>query len=551
MHFLSLCRKQPTWTLGIGFFLFYILNTWNLPITDPVESNYALTAMEMLNRGQWLSPLIYGQPWFDKPILTYWVLMLSFKCFGFSDWAARLPFSITAVGSILLMYYSAIRITANKKLAVILAIMTGTSLEFWYISHAILTDGLLFFFSLGIFTFAYLAFQNHDKTAISKAYVCAALAVLTKGPVGIVLPGIILIVFLLIRKNKSTRDWKLLFDPRSMAYFLIIALPWYASMYTTYGQAFIDGFLGLHNYIRATIPEHPNQNWWFLYLIEWPLSTLPWTGLTIYELIYGKRSDWQRYLLTWGLLVYGFYTLMATKYITYTFIGIIPFLFLSAQGLVTLQKRLKTNHQIHSGLWCSLPVILLIGLVAGALWWVPQGTDHILLLLGSLISLALAVFAWTRKNPITLFASISASAICFFLTLTFTLTPIISASSGQALWQATPNKNRAILYYFEDYRTSLSYYSGQPMYELSTEPETFTNVWDKGKNIMPFSTLNRPLNQLKVGQYVVIYVADKHAKAFKASAIYDKMKALTTINEVTIYVPKISPQTKKDVSLKG
>lgn len=72
------------------------------------------------------------------------------------------------------------------------------------------------------------------------------------------------------------------------------------------------------------------------------------------------------------------------------------------------------------------------------------------------------------------------------------------------------------------------------MYELSTDPETFTNVWDKGKNIMPFSTLNRPLNQLKAGQYVVIYVDAKHAKAFKASAIYDKMKALTIINEVTI-----------------
>ena len=105
----------------------------------------------------------------------------------------------------------------------------------------------------------------------------------------------------------------------------------------------IEEFLGLHNVVRATIPEHPEQNWWFMYFVLWPVSLLPWTGLTIYELIYGERNSWFKYLLTWGLGVFIFYNLMATKYITYTVLCIIPFIILTAQGYIRLKGHLLRN----------------------------------------------------------------------------------------------------------------------------------------------------------------------------------------------------------------
>ena len=69
-----------------------------------------------------------------------------------------------------------------------------STLQFWYISHAIITDGFLLLFTLAIFGYSYLAFTNNDKSAMVKAYIAAALAVITKGPIGIILPGLILLI---------------------------------------------------------------------------------------------------------------------------------------------------------------------------------------------------------------------------------------------------------------------------------------------------------------------------------------------------------------------
>ena len=65
--------------LSYGFYNAY------LPITDPVESNYVLSAITMLKHNSWISPMIYDQVWYDKPPLTYWALMISYKLFGISD----------------------------------------------------------------------------------------------------------------------------------------------------------------------------------------------------------------------------------------------------------------------------------------------------------------------------------------------------------------------------------------------------------------------------------------------------------------------------------
>ena len=84
-----------TAVLALVFFLLY---NQVLPVTDPVEANYALTAREMLESGDWLSPRIYGAYWFDKPVMTYWLLASSFAAFGLNEWAARLPGGSGSVG---------------------------------------------------------------------------------------------------------------------------------------------------------------------------------------------------------------------------------------------------------------------------------------------------------------------------------------------------------------------------------------------------------------------------------------------------------------------
>lgn len=86
-------KEHPYLVLGL---LFLAANQL-LAVTDSAESNYALTAKEMIQSGDWLSPQIYGHYWYDKPIFYYWELDLSFRLFGINEWAARFPAAVTGI----------------------------------------------------------------------------------------------------------------------------------------------------------------------------------------------------------------------------------------------------------------------------------------------------------------------------------------------------------------------------------------------------------------------------------------------------------------------
>ena len=122
--------------LSYGFYNAY------LPITDPVESNYVLSAITMLKHNSWISPMIYDQVWYDKPPLTYWALMISYKLFGISDFTSRIPNTLIAGGSVALMYHLVYRIKESTHIAITSAILLFGALQFWYISHAVINRRL-------------------------------------------------------------------------------------------------------------------------------------------------------------------------------------------------------------------------------------------------------------------------------------------------------------------------------------------------------------------------------------------------------------------------
>ena len=102
-------EKQSYRTLIMTSFIFllsFVFFFWGaslLPVTDPVESNYALTAKEMVLSGNFMSPQIYHTYWFDKPIMIYWLTALSYVIFGFTDWAARIPSALCGALTITLL----------------------------------------------------------------------------------------------------------------------------------------------------------------------------------------------------------------------------------------------------------------------------------------------------------------------------------------------------------------------------------------------------------------------------------------------------------------
>lgn len=341
-----------------------------LVVTDPIESNYVLTAKEMLASGDYFSPRIFGNYWYDKPIFFYWELIAAFKLFGINDFAARFFPALFGMAGIFLTYAFTTHLY-DKKTGFLTSLILLTTLEYFYLSKAIITDITLFVFYSACLMAFYLAYSEHRPRWYYLAYACAALAVLTKGPIGLLQPGLIILLFLAWR-----RDFKALLHIKlfsGLALFFLITCLWYLPMYELHGSAFISQFIGVHNVLRATVSEHPQYNVWYYYTVIFVLGFMPWS-LTLplawrdYHLSRKVKAAWRekhlplpalsmktQFLIIWAVTIFITYQLMATKYMTYTFPYMIPL----AIGFAQYLKG-------HQRLVINLSAFILAVYVAGA-----------------------------------------------------------------------------------------------------------------------------------------------------------------------------------------
>lgn len=229
---------------NIGILLIYSLVVFFignqlLPITDPVESNYVETAKEMILTGNYFSPVIYGNYWYDKPILFYLELIAAFQWFGFTDFAARFfPAVFSTIGLFLTYGFGAC--LAGRRQGLAAALILGTSLEYWYIGHAVITDMTLFVTVSGTLIAFYLGWSRNRPVYYYLAFAAAALAVLTKGPIGLCLPGLIILLFLLVQRSlRSLLSWHILLG---FLLFAALCAVWYYPMYRMHGMDFVDTF---------------------------------------------------------------------------------------------------------------------------------------------------------------------------------------------------------------------------------------------------------------------------------------------------------------------
>lgn len=477
---------------GAAFFLFILLGN-RLPITDPVESNYALTAKEMILSNDWLSPRIYGQVWFDKPIMIYWLIGAMFKILGLSEVAARcIPAFFGACGVVLSEWF--VSKIANPQQGLIAAGILGTSLQYFMISKLLIPDIVLFVFDSAALVFFFLGyFENRAKKWwYLLIYPCMALAVLTKGPVGVLLPGLIIIVFLGLEKNWSELKRMRIFS--GLFLFSLIALPWYLLMYAKHGESFLNTFFGVHNYLRATVSEHPKDNVFYYYFFVFILSTLPWTGLAIGGLYTGFKGLRQKnakmsLLIIWSAIYFIFYSFMATKYLTYTFPMLFPVVVL-ASFFVDAELQSTSRRQFFLVL---LPLSLfLFGTIAACYKYV--GKD---LFVGmAVVACLLLAFTWWKsdKNNIhkTLFTGLC-TTIVFYIFLSATALPTIAETRSDKNSLA-----KLLNMYYEHkigaygfYNTSSVFYTGQIIVKI--EPKVESNN-DSGqswsaKYTMPKSNL--------------------------------------------------------------
>lgn len=428
-------RSHPYITLFIFTMLIYLAGNQLLAITDTAESNYALTAKEMVLSGDWISPQIYGRYWYDKPIFYYWELALSFALFGFNEMAARLPAAVLGSASVLFTYWFARR-CYGEKAGWLSALILGTSVECWVLSKAVITDSTLFLFMSAYIAFFYLGYSENRKYYFL-CYIFAALATLTKGPIGILLPGLACLLFLIYKKDIREMAHVHLFS--GLLLFTLIAGAWYGTMCYLHGNDFLLNFIGVHNVLRATVSEHPSHNKWYFYIIIYFAGFAPWSffvPVTLFrrwkrkELDLRSARDSTQLLLIYAFVVLIFFQLVATKYTTYTF----PALF----SLSILTAVLYKNYEFR---------IEKAALAAGAVYTV----------------LAIAVAPSIMLNH-----------------------------SGKEIGEALAHLDTSgkTIAFLDDYRTSAVFYSGKTIYRAepgdkiaSMEPGTLS--WN-AKNVMPF-----------------------------------------------------------------
>lgn len=337
--------KKDLALIGIAGLVLFFLGNWAIAITDPVESNYTLTALEMLRSGDYVSPRIYGNYWYDKPAFFYWELIAAYKLFGVSEFSARFFPGIFGVLGLWLAYGFGSKLY-DRKTGLMAAGILGTCFEYWLLSKTIITDLTLFVFFNGALAAFFLGYKTKQRNWYYLCYVLAGLATLDKGPIGILLPGFIVTVFLCQR-----RDFKEILHMHvvsGMVLYLLIGGSWYYMMYTIHGMDFINNFLGVHNVLRATQSEHPRWDVWYYYLGIFFLGCLPWSWILPAAIIkYIKQRRWpsldmtEIFLLLWALLVNIFFQCMATKYTTYTLPAVLPIAILMARYLYQREKLVK------------------------------------------------------------------------------------------------------------------------------------------------------------------------------------------------------------------
>lgn len=280
-------------------YLLYFYGLGAVGLLGKDEPRYASVAREMARSGDWVTPRLWGQPWFEKPALSYWMIGAGFRLGLGPDLAPRLPMALLAL-AFLGFYWWILRREFGGRAAWMAALILGTTGMWLGYSQVGVTDLPLAatFSAAMLLCLPWVA--RRDGKLLPVAAALLGLAALAKGlvPLALAVP--------LVWWMKARRQVPLL---RTIAAFSVVALPWYLLCYWRNGRAFFDDFILKQHFARITSSSLMHvQPWWF-YLRWLPGELLPWTPLLL--LLAGReayRDPRRRFLLAlvlFGLLVFS------------------------------------------------------------------------------------------------------------------------------------------------------------------------------------------------------------------------------------------------------
>jgi 4-amino-4-deoxy-L-arabinose transferase-like glycosyltransferase len=284
-----------------------------VPLLGPDEPRYTRVAVEMHRSRDFVTPTLQGRPWLEKPALYYWLAAAAMDVRGETETAARLP---SALAALLMAGATAVfgARVYGARAGLWAALVCGTGVLAFAYGRAASMDMLLAATVTAATALVGLRLLDiAGRLAVPAAGALCGLAVLAKGPLGLLLPGLAVLGWLAATRDRHAA--RRLLSPMAALLFLAVAGPWYLLVYRAQGQAFVDVFLLDHNVRRftSTIHRHPGPPWYYVPVLLGGL--FPWTGLLVPALaqVRARRDRADLFVLSWLVLPLLFFSAAGSK----------------------------------------------------------------------------------------------------------------------------------------------------------------------------------------------------------------------------------------------
>ncbi len=321
-------------------------------LVRPDEGRYAEISREMVATGDWVTPRLNGIKYFEKPALQYWATAAAYKLFGQHEWTARLWSGLTGFFGLLLVFFTGKRLFGMEA-GFYAALVLGSSVLYAVIGHINTLDmGVTFFMTLSLCGFL-LAQMSPGKTWMHVAWMAMGLSILSKGLIGIVLPGAVLVIYTLIERDWGL--WKRIQLPVGIAIMLMVSAPWFILVCKANPEFFHFFFIHEH-FERFLTKEHGRYHSWTYFIPVLLAGMLPWT-VTLFDAL---SKSWKRnpgafqpnrFLLIWIAFIYFFFSYSDSKLPSY----ILP-IFPAAALLIGQRLAAIEGNRLF---WHFLPIALL------------------------------------------------------------------------------------------------------------------------------------------------------------------------------------------------
>ena len=490
---------SPAWVRRLSWLAIgWIVVFWRLgyaSLLDPDEAHYAQLTREMLHAGNWLVPLLDGKPFIDKPVLFHWLQGASVALLGESEFAARLPSALAALALFAVTRWVG-AVLFGAEVGYWGAIMFATIPATFALSSIALFDMVFTAFLFGAVGCLLVGAQEQDRRIEYAGYGLLTLAVMTKGPVALLLTGAFLSAAWIaggaLRQRVGRLRWK-----SGLALVAVAASPWFLWMNARFGREFVQGYLLAGNVWYFTQPEtfsgRAISHTFYVHVFAG--AFFPWSAVVVgraVDLWRGRRAEAavspeEKLLWLWTVVVIGFFSAARFKLDHYIFPAAPACCLIAAHAWRQAARERSAATRATAASIMVIAALLIVGGSFASVYLFALNLELpgvaillpiALLVGGTALLTAVAMAGW--RVPRTAIVPVVTLLAVYVMAVTVGFPVLEQTRPTRAVAMklrriATPDAPIGI-YRLERWRASLRYYVGRPVVRLETPEDVLAFV---------------------------------------------------------------------------